>query len=190
MAGGSQQRPGGTLDSFNIFRSGQLRCIIADMGKKTLHFELFRKSLFALAAAETGNFAVFAFFRSFFRGVAIDMHRTVSRNQFDHAPGTCRNTVAATYTEFRMDQCQIVDDLDRSERTLRGTAAHADTTVTAAFGTSDNQTCRSTVQHTVVIDGPGDLMFVSAATDNGTLFESLSGSDTESKRNSRDLLLA
>ena len=139
MAGDRLKCTGRTVDGLYISLVGQRGDIIDDMGKESLHFEFVGECLFAFAAAEAGDAAVFALFQRLFRGVAEDVDLAVRRDQLDDSTGAGGNAGSAADTKLLVDDRQIIDDFDRTERTLCRTAAHTDAAVTAALWTACDQ---------------------------------------------------
>ena len=134
-----EQSSGRTSDRLYIRCIRKSIGIVFYTGKEAGNGKFLRAVTLTLAASQTGNFADFAFVRSLFRIVAVYVDICIGRNEFDDIARTDRNAGSTADTQLRMNHCQIVDDLNRSERTLAGAAAHSDTAVGAAFGTAGHQ---------------------------------------------------
>ena len=109
MTGGAEECAGRTVDAFRLFGRGKIFRIVTDPGKCAINLKFVRKSLFAFAASQTGNFAVFAFIRCFFGRIAINMHLTVKGDKFDHLPGTGGDASSAADAKFLMNDRKLID---------------------------------------------------------------------------------
>ena len=187
MGHSGEQSSGGTTDGFGIFLSGKGFSFIVDFGTESVDDKFVGESLDALAAADAGDVADLLFVHAFVKAVAVNVNRSIRRNQLDDIAGACRNAVAAADAEFFMNNGKRIDHFDCTERTLVGTSSKPETAGGTAFETAADHGGGNTISNTDIGGRTFGLIHIAAAADDGFLFGNAAGFNTEGTGNGGNL---